>query len=109
MQSFLAALLHSAENAHFYRVHLDGGKRTAHLLMDEQAQQVVSATPEGEPTTEMRLSLQTGEMEPSSEGSDFERAPGGISREEFSRVAVHLRAQYLRTGSPPDKVAKHYA
>ncbi|WP_190232814.1 hypothetical protein [Streptomyces avicenniae] len=109
--SFFATLLSSEGPTHLYRVHLDGGERLAHLTLDTEAGEIVSAAEDGTPTGALRVFLEDGELEPmadqEAEGEAREEN-GHISREEFSWISVHLRAQYLRTGTAPGKVSKTY-
>ncbi|MDT0309766.1 hypothetical protein RM780_22815 [Streptomyces sp. DSM 44917] len=109
MNSFFASLVNGTEKPHLYRVFLDGDDREFHLLRNPQGQEIISATPDGTPSGLMRLSLATGKLEPSDSDGGYEREDDGISREEFSRVSVHIRAQWLRSGSPPARVSKVFA
>ena len=105
MIAFLAKLLNEVGEPYLYRIHIDGPDRTAYLLLDPQAGVIVSATSEGEVAGDRKLFLDSGELAPSAVPDE---ADVGITREEFSRVAVHIRARWLETGKPPAMVTKTF-
>ncbi|WP_052848790.1 hypothetical protein [Streptomyces avicenniae] len=113
MMSFFAKLVSSTEESHLYRVFLDDGGRVAHLVLDTEARVITSADAEGNQTRTMQLSVESGNMEPSTDPeirTDFERDDDGrgISREEFRRVSANIAGQYLKSGTAPEGVAKFY-
>ncbi|MDT0322464.1 hypothetical protein [Streptomyces millisiae] len=110
MMSFLAKLLNGADEPYLYRVHLDGGERISHLLFAPKAGVIVSATESGEADGHRKLFLDSGELAPPTfEGeTDFERGDAGLSREEFSRVALNIRREWMKRGEPPAAVVRTY-
>ncbi|TNM30264.1 hypothetical protein [Streptomyces sedi] len=108
--SFGARLISGAGDAHLYHVRLDGGEREFHLVLDTAGQRTLSATPEGIPDDFCEMSLETGNMEiaPGENDDYFDRETHGYSREEFSRVAAHVLTGWVRDGSPPATVVKHF-
>ena len=110
MIAFLAKLLNEVGEPYLYRVHIDGAERTTHMLLDPQAGVIVSTTSDGDVVGDMKLFLDNGELAPSTDAEQTDSGEGDaeISRAEFSRVAVHIRARWLETGEPPRMVTKTF-
>ncbi|WP_049577032.1 hypothetical protein [Streptomyces sp. SBT349] len=108
MMSFHAQLLSSAQDAHLYRIIMDGGERFAFLVLDTEGGHVVLSTSEGEPSGDMRLSLDDGQMRPSTAEGEPESEAAEMSREEFALVSGNIRRGWLKEGAPPQKITKFY-
>ena len=66
MMSFFAALVSSTNDVHLYRVFLDGGERTAYVLLNTQERHLAIADSEGRTVDGIRLS-ENVELEASEE------------------------------------------
>ncbi|WP_326597119.1 hypothetical protein [Streptomyces sp. NBC_01803] len=106
MMSFHAQLLSSTEDAHLYRIIMDGGERFAFMVLDTDDGFIVSANSTGDPSGGLRLSLRDGEMQPSADGAADESAE--MSWEEFALVSGNIRRAWLKEDAAPTKITKYY-
>ncbi len=105
MMSFYAQLMGHKDDAHFYRVILDGGERFAFVMLDLQQGIIFPATPQGRPAGDIHSSLDNGHTTvvdvPHPE-------PSPLSREEFALISSSIRSQWQKGGEPPSRITKYY-
>ncbi|MDT0342719.1 hypothetical protein [Streptomyces litchfieldiae] len=108
MMSFLAQLIKSTNDTHSYRVIMDGGERFAYLVLDIESGEIFSSTSTGEPAGDMQLSLEDGNMQPSTASGASEAEDASMSPEEFALVSGSIRREWLKERTAPSKVVKYY-
>lgn len=94
-----------APRRHLYRARADGarGMYTTHLLLDETERTVRPCDASGAPLGTLRLDLDAGEAR----GATPYHEPA-FTATDFMQLSAHLGARFLKEGTPPAQLTKHF-